>query len=82
MRKSKAVSLLGALAMLATSGVTVVLSTQTATAQTQGMERRGDRRDTRQSARVEKRACVTASDNSRAECRQQKRDTKQDARRY
>jgi hypothetical protein len=78
MRKTGIVPFLGAIAMLATSGVTVVISTypQSAYAQTQGMERRDERRDTRQGARAQKQACK-AGDDSRAECRQQKRNTKQ-----
>ena len=82
MRKTDVFSFLGALAMLATSGATVAVSTypQAAYAQTQGMQRRDERRDTRQSARVEKQACK-AGDKSRAECRQEKRDTKQAGRR-
>ena len=81
MRKANIFSFLGALAMLATSGVLVAISTypQAAYAQTQGMGRRDERRDTRQGARVEKQACK-AGDNSRAECRQEKRDTKQKGR--
>ena len=81
MRKTDVVSFAGALAMLATSGATVAISTfpQAAYAQTQGMQRRDERRDTRQGARVEKQACK-AGDNSRAECRQEKRETKQKGR--
>jgi hypothetical protein len=81
-RKTSVFSLVGALAMLATSGATVAVSTypQAAYAQTQGMQRRDERRDTRQGARVEKQACK-AGDKSRAECRQEKRETKQAGRR-
>jgi hypothetical protein len=64
-----------ALALFASA---VVMTTSTF-AQTQGMERRDDRRDNRQGARNEKHACK-AGDNSRAECRQHKRDTKQEGR--
>jgi hypothetical protein len=50
--------------------------------QTDGMENRGDARDTRQTgrdgAREAKQDCK--ENDSRAECRQQKRDTKQDTR--
>jgi hypothetical protein len=50
--------------------------------QTEGMEKRGEARDTRQTgrdaARDAKDACK--ENDSRAECRQQKRDTKQDVR--
>ena len=51
-------------------------------AQTEGMQNRGDARDTRQTgreaARDAKQDCK--ENDSRAECRQQKRDTKQDTR--
>ena len=50
--------------------------------QTDGMEKRGDARDTKQTgrdaARDAKQDCK--ENDSRAECRQQKRDTKQDTR--
>jgi len=49
-------------------------------AQTEGMERRDNRRDTRQNARHAKRACKAGDEKTRAECRKEKRDTKQDAR--
>jgi len=60
-------------------------------AQTQGTERRQDRRDDRQDARDtrqtgredardEKAKCKAGDEKSRAECRQDKRNTKQDAR--
>lgn len=52
-----------------------------ASAQTQGMERRDDRRDTRQGARDTKQECRAGDEKTRPECRQEKRDTKQDARR-
>jgi hypothetical protein len=79
MRKPNTVLLLGALAMLATTGVPIVISTypQAAYAQTQGMNRRAERRDTRQGARTQKHECNAAGGNSRSECRQQKRTTKQ-----
>jgi Na+/glutamate symporter len=51
----------------------------TSYADTQGNERRDDRRDTRDDSRDAKDACKEG-DDSRAECRQDKRDTKQDAR--
>ncbi|HET9062829.1 MAG TPA: hypothetical protein VFO62_06025, partial [Candidatus Binatia bacterium] len=73
---------------LATVGLLVARSP--AYAQTQGMERRDDRRDdrqdardTRQTGREEARDAKEAcrdGDNSRSDCRQEKRDTKQDAR--
>ena len=50
--------------------------------QTEGIEKRGEARDTKQTgrdaARDAKEACK--ENDSRAECRQQKRDTKQDVR--
>ena len=60
-------------------------------AQTQGSDRRQDRRDDRgdardtkqtgrEDARDAKAECKEGDDKSRAECRQEKRDTKQDAR--
>jgi len=73
---------LGALAVLATVGAAFAISTypQTACAQTQGMERRDDRRDTRQDSRDVKQACKAGDEKSRAECRGDKRDVKQEGR--
>jgi hypothetical protein len=51
-----------------------------AQAQTQGMDRRDDRRNTRGDARDEKRDCKAGDEKTRAECRHEKRDTKQNAR--
>jgi hypothetical protein len=65
-----------ALAVLATSGVVM----PTANAQTNGMERRGDRRDNRDAGRDTKAACKAGDEKSRPECRQDKRDTKQEGR--
>ena len=45
-------------------------------AQTQGMERRDDRRDTRAGARDAKHDCKAGDEKTRAECRQVKRTTK------
>jgi hypothetical protein len=45
-------------------------------AQTQGMERRDDRRDDRGAGRDAKQDCKAGDENTRAECRQVKRDTK------
>jgi len=67
----------GAAIMIATFGITSVGS---AYAQTQGVERRQDRRDTRQDARQGKRDCNASGQKGRSECRQEKRTTKQDAR--
>ena len=49
-------------------------------AQTEGMQRRDDRQDTRAGARNEKQACKAGDEKTRAECRQDKRGTKQAAR--
>jgi Ni/Co efflux regulator RcnB len=65
-----------ALAVLATTGVVVT----TAQAQTNGMERRGERRDNRDEGREAKAECKAGDENSRPECRQDKRDTKQEGR--
>ena len=53
--------------------VLMVLSVGAASAQTQGMERRDDRRDDRSGARDTKQECKAGDENSRAECRQEKR---------
>ena len=50
-------------------------------AQTSGMERRADRRDDRGEARDEKAVCKDGDEKSRPECRQDKRDAKQEDRR-
>jgi hypothetical protein len=82
MRKSNTVSFFGTLAMLVTSAPAIVISTypQAVMAQTQGMERREDRRTNRQDAREDKHACNASGDSSRAECRQTKREDKQTGR--
>jgi hypothetical protein len=69
--------ILAALSVVATSGVMI---TTIADAQTNGMERRGDRRDNRDEGREEKAACKAGDEKSRPECRQDKRDTKQEGR--
>ena len=78
----KAISLpfLGALGMLAGSSLAIDAYLQTAHAQTQGMERRQNRRENRQNARDVKHECNAKEGTSRAECRQEKRDTKQEGR--
>ena len=58
----------------------MVLSVGAASAQTQGMERRDDRRDGRGGARDAKQDCKAGDEKTRAECRQEKRDTKQEGR--
>ena len=45
-------------------------------AQTQGMDRRDDHRDDRDAGRAAKQDCKAGDEKSRAECREQKRDTK------
>jgi hypothetical protein len=71
--------ILGALAVAATIGATsvIIVYPQPADAQTQGMNRRGERRDTRQTSRDVKHQCNATSGNSRSDCRQAKRSTKQ-----
>jgi hypothetical protein len=73
---------LGVIAVITTFAATLTLSTfpETAYAQTHGMTRRGDRRDTRQESRSTKHACNAAGGSSRSECRQTKRDVKQEGR--
>jgi hypothetical protein len=71
--------ILAALAVLATTAPAIAISAypQGAHAQTNGMERRGERRDTRQTSRDVKHECNATSGNSRSDCRQGKRDVKQ-----
>lgn len=72
----------GALVALATIGTPIaVLSwSQAGYAQTNGMDRRGDRRGTRQDSREAKHACNSAQGQTRADCRQTKRNVKQEGR--
>lgn len=58
----------------------MVLSVGAASAQTQGMERRDERRDDRAGARATKQECKAGDEKTRAECRQGKRTTKQEGR--
>ena len=58
----------------------MMLSVGVASAQTQGMDRRDDRRDDRSGARATKQECKAGDENSRAECRQEKRGAKQEGR--
>jgi Flp pilus assembly protein TadB len=69
----------GALAAAVTIGATsvIIVYPQSADAQTQGMNRRGERRDTRQTSRDVKHQCNATAGNSRSDCRQAKRSTKQ-----
>jgi hypothetical protein len=73
---------LSALAVLATVGSTFSISAYplTAHAQTNGMERRGGRRDTRQDARDTKHECNASNEKSRSGCRQEKHHEKQTGR--
>jgi hypothetical protein len=75
----QSLKVLGMATVLATAGVGVALSAypQPVSAQTQGMERRDDRRGTRQTSRDAKQACKAGDEKSRAECRQGKHEVKQ-----
>jgi hypothetical protein len=72
----------GALALLTTVGGALAtgLAPAPADALTQGMERRGERRGTRHEARHTKHECNAHGGKSRSECRQTKRDVKQQGR--
>lgn len=72
--------ILSAIAVLATVSSTITWFPQAASAQTQGMERRDDRRGTRETSREVKQACKAGDENTRAECRQGKREVKQTGR--
>jgi hypothetical protein len=69
----------GALALLTSVGGALAtgLAPTPAEALTQGMKRRGERRDTRHEARHTKHECNAHGGKSRSECRQTKRDVKQ-----
>ena len=73
---------LSAVAVFASVGSTFAVSAYplTAHAQTNGMERRGGRRDTRQEARDTKHECNAKNEKSRSGCRQEKRGEKQEGR--
>jgi hypothetical protein len=73
----KKLRILGAATMLAMAGVAFATD---AYAQTQGMDRRADRRDTRQTARDVKHKCNASGQSSRSGCRQAKRSVKQQGR--
>ena len=77
--KWKACLQVGILAMALTASGIVITPTL-AYAQTQSKERRDTRQETRQDARAKKAECKKGDEKSRAECRQEKRGTKQDAR--
>ena len=78
----RALRRMGVIAVITTAAATLTLSSipQTAHAQTHGMNRRGDRRDTRHESRSTKHECNAAGGSSRSECRQTKRDVKQEGR--
>src|SRR6185369_16952098 len=67
-------------AIYALAAVMVMAYVAPTYAQTQGMDRRNERRDDRAGARAEKQACKAGDEKTRAECRQVKRDTKQQGR--
>jgi hypothetical protein len=73
---------MGAVAVMACVGAAVAFEADVPTAHafTAGMERRGERRDTRQQARSEKHHCNASGGKSRSECRQTKRHVKQEGR--
>ena len=67
----------GAIAMAA---VFTFLSVAPTFAQTEGMDRRNQRRNARQSGRAVKNACKAGDEKTRVECRQEKRAVKNSAR--
>jgi hypothetical protein len=73
-RMNMSLSLGKAVASLA--AVVTLLSAVPMSAQTNGMERRDQRRDVRDASRATKQACKAGDEKSRPECRQQKRATK------
>ena len=79
---SKRKPFLGALALLVGSSFVISTYPQIALAQTQGMQRRDERRDTRQAARDTKHACNASGQASRSGCRQAKHHTKQVGRQH
>lgn len=79
-QKSIRNSFSGALALLAGFAFTIGTYPQIALAQTQGMDRRAERRDTRQESRAVKHSCNTSGQASRSGCRQAKRHVKQSGR--
>jgi hypothetical protein len=61
----------------ALAAVAVLAGIASASAQTQGMERRSEWRNNRAGARAPKQACKAGDEKSRAECREVKREAKQ-----
>ena len=72
----------GLVAVVATVSLPVAVAAYplSAWAQTQGMERREGRRDTRQVSREVKHECNASNAGSRSDCRQVKREVKQEGR--
>jgi hypothetical protein len=66
--------------MGALAAVVTLASVAPVYAQTQGMERRDERQDTRAGGRAAKQACKAGDEKTRAECRQVKHTTKQHGR--
>ena len=66
--------------MGALAAVVTLASVTPVYAQTQGMERRDERQDTRAGGRAAKQACKAGDEKTRAECRQVKHTTKQHGR--
>jgi hypothetical protein len=58
------------------AGIVMLAVVAPAYAQTQGMERRDNRGDSRAGGRAAKQACKAGDEKTRAECRQVKRTTK------
>jgi hypothetical protein len=79
MQKKVSMPLFGAVAMLASVASPFVIGTfpLTVYAQTQGMERREDRRVVRQASRDVKHECNASGQASRASCRHQKHAMRQ-----
>jgi hypothetical protein len=67
-------------AFCALAAVVTLASVTPVYAQTQGMERRDERQDTRAGGRAAKQACKAGDEKTRAECRQVKHTTKQHGR--
>ena len=72
MRRKKFWRVIGALAT-----VVMLAGIAPASAQTNGMNRRNERRDNRAGARAAKQACKAGDEKTRADCRQLKRNVKQ-----
>ena len=68
----------GRVASFTLAAVVTLAGVVPASAQTQGMERRDERSDNRSEARAVKQDCKAGDENTRAECRQEKRNTKQE----